>query len=445
MAEFAFTEDQQNAHDGIIQFLEKGSNVYSLLEGAAGTGKSTLTSHIIRHVLTKGALFGKIVVCAPTWKAVRVVKKMFTPEEQANIDFLSMHSLLGLKHQITSNGKEIFKRDPNSVCKLGFYDLIVVDEASMVADELFMELDDQNYRGVKVLFVGDGNQINPVNHLHSIPMISEKRDDHNILHFKLNEVVRQAKDNPIITTSQSVLSDDFKYIPGNKNMVEKTGVITLNNDNTILKKLLNLYFCNEKFDADADYCKVLAWTNATVNTFNNTIRKMKYGNVAKIVVGEKLIVDRPIKYEDSKIEVKFTTNEDLEVLEVEEDQRELHGKIYKFYRCSVKGDLITDEINIVHEDSEAMFKMELAKMAESATKEKEIKVRIKKWREYYRFMEEFAAVKYNYAITVHCAQGSTYSNAFVIYHDVNRNNRKDEKKRILYTAITRPKELLFIV
>jgi exodeoxyribonuclease-5 len=445
MADIVFTEDQQKAYDGIIQFIEKGSNIYTLLEGAAGTGKSTITSHIIRYVLTQGALFGKIAVASPTWKAVRVVKKMFSEEEQSKIDFTSLHSLLGLKHQITSNGKEIFKRDPNSQCKLGFYDLIVIDEASMVADELFVELDEQNYRGVKVLFVGDGNQINPINHLHSIPMLPEKREEHNIKHFQLTKIVRQAEGNPIIQISQQVLHDEFKYEPGMKNMVDKTGVVTLTSDNDILKKLLGLYFCNDKFDNNPDYCKVLAWTNATVNTFNNVIRKMKYGNVGKIVQGEKLVVDRPIKYKENNIEVMFTTNEDLVVLDVEEESRELYGHRYDFYRCQVKGDLITDEIEIIHEDSERDFNIALKKLADDANKEKDIKTRYKKWRNYYAFMEEFAMVKYNYAVTVHTAQGSTYSNSFMIYHDINKNRRDDEKKRILYTAMTRAKEMLFII
>lgn len=444
MSSFTFTSDQQKAYDGIIDSIEKGSNVYSLLEGAAGTGKSTLTSHIIRYVLDN-ALFGKIAVAAPTWKAVRNIKKMFSDDEQTKIDFTSMHSLLGLKHNITSNGKEIFKRDPRSVCKLGFYDLIVVDEASMIADELFNELDTQNYSGVKVVFVGDGNQINPINHIHSIPMLTEKREEFNIKHFKLSEIVRQAADNPIIQVSQQVLNNQFKYEPGAKNMVAKTGVVTLTNDNTILRKLLHLYFCGDKFDVNPDYCKVLAWTNATVNTFNTVIRKMKYGNAPKIVKGEKLIVDRPIKYKDDNVEVMFTTNEELVVLEVREDTMDVYGQQYKHYVCTVKGDLITDEILVIHEDSEKAFQQELKKLSDLAEKEKDIKGRVKKWREYYSFMEEFAAVKYNYAITVHNAQGSTYSNTFIIYHDINKNFKKEEKQRILYTAITRPKEMLFVV
>ena len=445
MSNIVFTEDQQNAYDGIIQFIEKGSNIYTLLEGAAGTGKSTITSHIIRHVLTQAALFGKIAVAAPTNKAVKVIRKMFSDEEQSKIDFTSLHALLGLKHQITSNGNEIFKRDPNGKCKLGFYDLIVVDEASMVADDLFNELDEQNYRGVKVLFVGDGNQINPVNHLHSIPMLPEKRKEYNIGHFKLTKIVRQAEGNPIIQVSQKVLKDEYSYEPGMKNMVEKTGVVTLTSDNDILKKLLGLYFCNDNFDSNPDYCKVLAWTNATVNTFNNIIRKMKYGNVGKIVKGEKLLVDRPIKYRDNNVEVMFTTNEDLVVLDVEEDSRELYGHIYKFYRCQVRGDLITDEIEIIHENSEKDFNIAMKKLADDADKEKDIKTRVKKWKNYYKFMEEFSMVKYNYAITVHNSQGSTYSNSFMIYHDINKNRRDDEKKRILYTAMTRAKEMLFII
>ena len=67
------------------------------------------------------------------------------------------------------------------------------------------------------------------------------------------------------------------------------------------------------------------------------------------------------------------------------------------------------------------------------------------WSTYYVFMEKFAQIKYNYAITVHKAQGSTYTNAVVANYDINSNFSVIERNRIKYTAVTRPKEKLFII
>jgi intein/homing endonuclease len=46
---------------------------------------------------------------------------------------------------------------------------------------------------------------------------------------------------------------------------------------------------------------------------------------------------------------------------------------------------------------------------------------------------------------VHNSQGSTYENCFVMSTDISYNKRKDEKDRILYTAMTRPKKMLYIL
>jgi len=101
-------------------------------------------------------------------------------------------------------------------------------------------------------------------------------------------------------------------------------------------------------------------------------------------------------------------------------------------------------INIVHEDSEAAF----AKILDSL---KKIAVKCPpnekgwKWKEYYEMKEHFAEIKYNYAITAHKAQGSTYDNCMVIDWDLSQNPTVIERNRIRYVAITRPRKLLFMV
>jgi ATP-dependent exoDNAse (exonuclease V) alpha subunit len=60
-------------------------------------------------------------------------------------------------------------------------------------------------------------------------------------------------------------------------------------------------------------------------------------------------------------------------------------------------------------------------------------------------MEKYADVKYNYALTVHKAQGSTFDNAIVINCDISRIKDVVDKNKLLYTAITRAKNKLFIV
>lgn len=438
------TEEQDSLFSQLKKFAYEDSNTYALFEGAAGVGKSTLVSFLVEELLNN-ALFGNICCIAPTHKALKVMRNM-CQKNADKIGFLTLHSLLGLKCKITKEGKEVFERDRNSISKLTMYDFLIIDEASMIADELFQELHDQNYKGIKVLFVGDGNQINPINHTHSIPMLEDKRALYDIAHYKLNTIVRQAANNPIIKYSQKVLNDEFELKSGTKEIVDNSGIVMIDvSQMNVINGLLKHYFCSKDFDDNADYCRVIAWRNATVDRFNHIIRKMKYGPKAgKIVINEKLIVDRPIKTGDDNETVLFHTNEDLIVRDIEETTKSLYGTEFKIYRTFVSGDEDQDYIDIIHERYEGLYNQMLKKFADDANSERDNHKRISNWKKYFSFIDNFAHVKYAYAQTIHSAQGSTYDNTFVFYGDINANWKEEERKRILYTAITRPRKMLYL-
>lgn len=67
------------------------------------------------------------------------------------------------------------------------------------------------------------------------------------------------------------------------------------------------------------------------------------------------------------------------------------------------------------------------------------------WRDYYEFQKNFAQVAYNYAITAHKAQGSTYENVLLFESDILENKNLMERHRIRYTALTRTSKLLAIM
>jgi superfamily I DNA/RNA helicase len=445
MDEITLNDDQTEILEKLKNFLTSSNEHMMLMEGAAGTGKTTTISKFIEWVFDQGKI-SNIAMASPTHKALKVMMEMCPSSVKGQIVFSTLHSLLGLKHEITKDGKEIFVRDKNIMTKFPFFELVIVDESSMIADQLFNEMEDQNYRKLKVLFVGDSNQINPVNHSMSIPMIEEKRKEYNISHCRLNKIVRQAEDNPIIKHSQKIIKNEFEFSPGNKEMVGDSGVVMLSeSQNKVLQQLLQYYFKSSKFDDDANYCKVIAWRNVTVDFYNKLVRNFKYGsNAGKIVLNEKLIVDRPIKTDEEK--VSFATNEDLVVKNIEIKEKKLYDNDkWMYYDCLVQGMDKCENVHILHEKEEKRYNSTLRSFAKEAVDEKEVSSRLKKWRKYFSFMENFAQVKYNYAITAHCSQGSTYENCFVIQSDISINRNEEEKRRILYTSFTRPRKMLYIL
>ena len=131
-------EDQKTALDNLSKFILKDSNDMALLEGPAGSGKTTTLQFLIENVINN-SMFGNIVLSAPTHKALKVMKKMIKPELRDQLQFFTLHSLLGLKHQITKEGNEIFVKDKKTTSKFTLFDVIIVDESSMIADQLFKD------------------------------------------------------------------------------------------------------------------------------------------------------------------------------------------------------------------------------------------------------------------------------------------------------------------
>lgn len=452
--EFTLTEDQQSIFDSMVKFTNQYQKNMILVQGFAGTGKSYLVNKFIEwFTLESDTLFQNVAVTAPTHKAVKVLKKMSLdnnlPTEK--VDYSTLHSILGLRPQINDQGEQIFVKDPMLKSKFALYDLIIVDEASMIDDKLFHEMMIQNVRNSKIIFVGDSEQIPPVNEELAIPFDPEKQKEFGIEVFSLVNIIRQAEGNPIIQVSKSIREGSFERLAEGEMLAEDKeghGVVFVRKDrNNIenVRSLLKKYFTSQEFSENPDHVKVIAWRNKIVDQFNTTIRKFIYGdNPSKIEIGEKLIADKPII--DSMGEIIANTNEDLVVQEFFVDTKMIYNIPFKYYKTRTVGDEgITKDIDILHESVEPVFNRLLVQLADKAKNLPKGAKRTNAWKNFYETKEMFAEVKYNYAITAHKCQGSTYNIAIVLNSDFNNNQKEDERRKILYTACTRPKEKLYII
>ena len=187
----------------------------------------------------------------------------------------------------------------------------------------------------------------------------------------------------------------------------------------------------------------MAWRNVTVNTFNTIIRKFLFGNdVKNIIVGEKLIADKAIEISKGKI---INTNEDMTVRRLTETYKNIEGKNIRYYDAIVSCDSGMETIKLLLQEDEEKFKNICDKLANDAKNLPTGSERSRAWKKFYKIKETFAHVKYNYAITAHRAQGSTYLNTFVVASDIWSSGNEEERRKILYTACSRPRNKLFII
>lgn len=440
MSEIILKEGQQKGFDETIEALRKGERRI-VFQGSAGCGKTVVASELVRRIkkdrtVVPGFNNGHVFVTAPTNKALAVLQsKVNVPD----IDFKTIHAALKLRRFIDpKTGEEKFikasqsygkKIDEFLSCRV-----CIIDECSMLSNKFIGGYTDDkgvfqpgylDKLNIPIIFIGDEKQLNPVNEDYSPAFHQGWRT------IELTEIIRQGAGNPIIDLSRDLDMIYFKQ----PRLIEGKGYMYDNNRGAIIDDLAEVN--------GTDELKYLSWTNPDVDEMNRLVRVRRYGEkVRKIERLETIVFNSPFAEFYTNQEVKV---EDLDVY-VETIQVPMYDTRFdkdnqpisktdsikmKFYR-------INDAINIVHEDSERIFKL----ISDN------LKMKCKNsgwdWRGYYWFVEQFGDIKYNHAITCHKSQGSTYKQAVLNIANMDFNKNLPEKQRLLYTAVTRASDLVIL-
>jgi exodeoxyribonuclease V len=181
------SEDKKLVLKQILHWLEFKSNKqqYLTVGGYAGTGKTTLIA-VLRRLLYKKNPKLKVAFAAFTGKATRVLQNYLT-----EFDLLykqdSVSTIHSLIYSVVENEQQQIiawrKKDRLKT------DLIIIDEASMLDQEIWLDL--LSYR-IPILAVGDHGQLPPIHgyfNLMKEPML------------RLESIHRQEINNPIIDVS----------------------------------------------------------------------------------------------------------------------------------------------------------------------------------------------------------------------------------------------------
>lgn len=410
------TLDQQNAKNFIVEwFLHTDDQVF-VLSGYAGTGKTFLINHVIKDVLYLEAGTEAVFV-TPTGKAATVLAQNGTVAG-------TVHSLIYIRNEddfdVDENG-EIIEREELSFYKREKIDekirLIVIDEASMVNETV---LNDLLSFGVKCLFCGDSAQLPPVNG--ACPLLTTP-------HYTMKEIVRQAKDNPIIQLATMARQGDLIAYG---NYGDKACVISRHAFRGKER---------ERFLLKAD--QIICGRNSTRASINDEIRQYKgIGETQFPVENEKLICtlndwEKPLDEHKKFFLVNGLIGTASNVQEGMDGLAIMDFKV-DFAKESVRvpfdtGIFLNGKYNHHYGERAVMFADGTVAHEDNFTLLHRLKVVND---------EPICRFEFAYAVTCHKAQGSEFD--FVIVFDESWAFG-EEKNRWLYTAITRAKEKLLII
>jgi hypothetical protein len=420
------TTHQEEKKDEIITHLKNGIKIILLL-GSAGTGKTFLAGELVKlfkRDFTINPIYnnGKIYALAPTNKALAVLMgKINSP-----VEFKTNHSALKMRmgqpdrttglrkfYREKSYGK---KDDDFKYCKIA-----CSDECSMLNSELVGYMEEYRF---PIIYMGDDKQINPIGEPFS-PVFHK-----NYTTVRLTEIIRQGAGNPIIDLSNDLDMIYFKE----PNMINGKGYTYSNAKHLLIDNLAEVN--------GTDEMKYLAYHVDAVDEMNRLVRLKRYGNPNKIEKDETILFNSPFG--------NFYTSQEVKVEQVQTitDYILVPARNTRFDkdnipisntdRIKIKYYRINDSINVLHEQSEYIFKKILLGIEFYCEKHGW------DWRGKYFFLEQFADIKYNHAITVHKSQGSTYKEAIINIGDILQNRNVEERTRLLYTGITRASDVVIL-
>ncbi|MDR3589055.1 MAG: AAA family ATPase [Negativicutes bacterium] len=188
-----YTVQQAEALIDIALFLADETRCQYILAGYAGTGKTTIIENIINYA---NDLQKSCVASAPTNQAVKVLREKIGAGVEA--EFRTLHSVLyGAPDPDT--GAWV----PN--VQFSAYDLMVVDEGSMISAGVYRDLMDRlDGTGAKVIFIGDSFQLEPVG---DDPQLLKNKD------AELTEVKRQNAGSKILVLATAMRNIRKAIIP----------------------------------------------------------------------------------------------------------------------------------------------------------------------------------------------------------------------------------------
>ncbi|WKZ23605.1 MAG: AAA family ATPase [Candidatus Dojkabacteria bacterium] len=389
MSKFVLSDDQKKVLDAMLSWNTSNQREpYITVGGYAGTGKTTVIAEF-RKELTKLSEATKIAFCSYTGKAARVLQQRLKQQGALRlVDSVgTIHSLM--YSPITDEKtQEIIRWDKNKEIKT---DLIVVDEASMVDEEIWFDL--LSY-GIPIVAVGDHGQLPPVRgtfNLMQSPMI------------KLEKIHRQNEGNPIIMVSL---------------LARTEGVIPLGKFGEKVRKV-NRYDPEAReqigsiLDSYNTETMLLCGYNKTRIDLNKYIRQQRGFETDIPKPRDRVICLR----NNHSAQIYNGMLGSVESVDMRDDgnyfmQIALDGEEYPF-----RGDVLAEQFN--------------APTSLNFSKNRAI-------------TRQFDLFDFGYALTVHKAQGSQ-ARRVILFEERFAKMSDDEWRRWLYTGVTRAEEELIIV
>ena len=422
-----------------------------ILKGYAGTGKTTVLGALVKALRVYNF---KSVLLAPTGRAAKVItaysgRKAFT-----------IHKKIYRKKSALTIDEGFLIGD-----NLANDTLFIVDEASMISDEIGMGhkaslLYDlvkfvYNTQNCKLMLVGDTAQLPPVGSDESPALdakLMKSRFGLDVHSFELTDVLRQQKDSGIlfnVTRVRDIIRRGKEKMP---QIVTKGYPDMFRMGGDMLEEGLNYAYNKYGNDNSLIICR----SNKNANAYNKQIRGRILYREEELTGGDQVMVVKNNYFwlqEQEEGSTGFIANGDIARIKKVRRIEDMYGFRFADVQlefidyaedpvldCKVMLDTLYSEAPALLKDDQKRFYLEVMKDYDHIPNKRA------KWNElklnpYYNALQ----IKFAYAITCHKAQGGQWGAVFVDQGYLTEEMVNTDFLRWFYTACTRATDELFLV
>ncbi len=420
-----------------------------LLNGYAGTGKTSLMGAIVQALTRRGV---KVVLMAPTGRAAQVLS------EYSHRQAMTIHRKIYRQDSYLSEGFGIAENKHSNT-------VFIVDEASMIAnggaDSVVFGtgrlLDDlvgyvYNGAGCKLMLMGDGAQLPPVGQSESPALSAKVMQGYGLTVYDvtLTAIARQAADSGILHNATLVRN----ILTGGEPFVEPVLQLEQHSDVDAITGEFLLETLSDCYDRDSiDETIIITRSNRRATKYNGGVRNTILYREEELSAGDMLLVAKNNYYWAKDYDnIDFIANGDvMQVKRVWGDVEQAYG--LRFANVTVElpdhGNVEMDVkiiIDSLFSDTPALTVAQSERLymevLDECTGDKRERYKQMKEHPYFNALQ----VKFAYAVTCHKAQGGQWKNVFVDMGSIMPEALSTlDFLRWLYTAITRATSKVYLI
>lgn len=403
MTAITLTKCQEAAYAAIIKLITDPSQRVLVIEGGAGTGKTTLLDTVLNEWETTVKLTAGAFKDTPIYLTATTNKASDALSQATGRPVVTINSLLGLRVRNVGFKKSVID---DSGARTLTDSIIIIDEISFISSELWAAIIKYT-SNCKFILLGDPYQLPPV---------GEKDSSLFSMGFNtvtMSEIKRQGDQSPIKTLSRNLR--ELVRTEGDMPKAGVDGVNILHMDNAAFLNEIKNTFSNSKNS------RVLTWTNDRAKFYNQYVSNALSGS-DDFTIGDTVVLSRTYSKGSGLDGYRYPADSTMTVKHISNWFKDKYGITCRFITNQNNHKLIEaaeiSEVNGALKEAYANGDIGLATILEN----------------------RYADIRHPYGATVNKSQGSTYDTVFIDLNDIGRCKDLSLKYRLLYVAASRARD-----